>query len=85
VISIRALQRRLQRRAGGVVTTADALDLAEALRERLPDFVDEDSIRYETADPSKTAEEVSELCAWISVAFAHQPKKKAKPARKAAK
>lgn len=67
MINVSELLNRLQDRheAGKALELKDALDLAEALRERLPAFVDPDQIRYETVDPEATADEVSNLCSAI--------------------
>jgi hypothetical protein len=58
-----------QYESGVALTVKDAVTLAEALRERLPDFVGEDDIRYETEDPAQTSEEVSSLCHAIAAIY----------------
>lgn len=58
-----------QYESGVALTVKDAVTLAEALRERLPDFVGEDDIRYETEDPAQTSEEVSALCHAIAAVY----------------
>lgn len=58
-----------QYESGVALTVKDAVTLAEALRERLPDFVGEDDIRYETEDPSATSDEVSSLCHAIAAIY----------------
>lgn len=44
----------------------DALKLAKALQERLPDVLSEEGIHYDTEDPDETADEVEALCHAIS-------------------
>jgi hypothetical protein len=65
MIGVVSLLQRIERARDRKVplTVRDALDLAEALRERLPDDVA--LIGFETADPGETAVEVSDLCGAI--------------------